>query len=396
MRFIISRLSSLVIFVCVLNLGSAFATPESSSTPISLLISPSVRVNGMGNAGVALTDEPSGYYNPAALAVSAKNGNATITTYSEKMDWLPALADNATYSYTACSFGIERSLGERMRGSVVMPFTASGAIGYYRTALKFNDTVWGYDGTASGYLTDEELANAFVFGGSARFIAEIGAGVTVKRAHSDLADTTDTIKADATAFDAGLLGTLPLVDFAEYLRGEKLEWYGLRPELDISAGVVWNNLGRKITWSDGSHDPLPRNFTHGYAGTAGFSYDDESFSLNLFRYTAVRETYVPRIDGESYADVCNDKKRGWEVSFLETYTIRGGKYDDEDGDRHYETEGYTISSDGMFKLMAGYWGKYGRVDYVLSHTTVNWSRFEYSGGVFEGIKNSQLSILFRM
>ena len=59
------------------------ATPESRAAALFLLISPSVRVNGMGQAGVALPDEPAGYYNPGAAALASP----AHTLQSLGMDW---------------------------------------------------------------------------------------------------------------------------------------------------------------------------------------------------------------------------------------------------------------------------------------------------------------------
>ena len=70
----------------------AEATPESNAAALFLLISPSVRVNGMGQAGVALPDEPAGYYNPGAAALSSPAHTVQSRLYLSEMPWLPALA----------------------------------------------------------------------------------------------------------------------------------------------------------------------------------------------------------------------------------------------------------------------------------------------------------------
>ena len=48
-----------------------FAQGEPAEATQVQLLSPSVRVNGMGRAGVALPDEPAGYYTPGAAALSS-------------------------------------------------------------------------------------------------------------------------------------------------------------------------------------------------------------------------------------------------------------------------------------------------------------------------------------
>lgn len=63
--------AALVVTLLLAQGEPAEATPESRAGVPFLLISPSVRVNGMGRAGVALLDEPAGYYNPGAAALSS-------------------------------------------------------------------------------------------------------------------------------------------------------------------------------------------------------------------------------------------------------------------------------------------------------------------------------------
>ena len=77
------------------------ATPESGAGALFLLISPSVRVNGMGQAGVALPDEPAGYYNPGAAALSSPAHTVRSRLYLSEMPWLPELAGDMTYGYHA-------------------------------------------------------------------------------------------------------------------------------------------------------------------------------------------------------------------------------------------------------------------------------------------------------
>ena len=84
----------------------AEATPESSAGALFLLISPSVRVNGMGQAGVALSDEPAGYYNPGAAALSFPARTLQSRFYLSEMQWL----GEATYSYFATQVAAERVL----------------------------------------------------------------------------------------------------------------------------------------------------------------------------------------------------------------------------------------------------------------------------------------------
>lgn len=398
MRFVFPRTLLPVFLLFFASAAVADAVPEDAAAARSLLISPSVRVNGMGGAGVTLTDEASGYYNPAALAFTARKWDMTATFYPGSMDWRESSLDSAaTYSYCSFSIGGEQRLLRQKRGRLLVPLVVGGALGYYHTA-RDRGNLEGTDAAnplETYTVHPVESVHAFVFSGSARFVAEVGAGATVKRVYSDFTDTT---KADATAFDLGLLGKLPLVSFTEYLLGKRVEFLGLRPELDVSGGVTWNNLGGKFAWSDSSHDPLPRNFTGGYSGSAGLTARGMG-NLNFVRLTVVRETYVPKIDGDSFPSDCRDKKRGWEFSFCETVVLREGQFDDNDGGVHYKTRGMSISSDGIFKVISSRRPVKSRknyLDYAVNHLSLNWSAFEYTQSPVYDMSHSQFTVLFRM
>ena len=101
-RQVVTRLPVALAMAFMLVKGEpAEATPESRAGALFLLISPSVRVNGMGEAGVALPDEPGGYYNPGAAALSSPAHTVQSRLYLREMSWLPALADDMSYGYRA-------------------------------------------------------------------------------------------------------------------------------------------------------------------------------------------------------------------------------------------------------------------------------------------------------
>ena len=55
----------------------------------------------MGQAGVALPDEPAGYYNPGAAALSSPAHTVQSRLYTSGKPWLRALADDMSYDYHA-------------------------------------------------------------------------------------------------------------------------------------------------------------------------------------------------------------------------------------------------------------------------------------------------------
>lgn len=388
--FRVCLVATVFLFLCMKS-GVAFCTPESTAGAFFLLISPSARVNGMGNAGTALTDESSGYYNPAAPAFFADAWNVTATSYVGTMKWFNS--DNTRYSYHSLQAGGRKNFGGFRNGDVSAPVSLSGAAGYYRTEMINSDITNPLGGTFDGDYP--ETAHNYVFSGSVRCIAEVGVGAAVKRVRCDYPGPKK-VTASATAYDYGVLVNLPVIDLIEAATGERIESNGVAPEGNLSAGASWKNLGDDLEYSSKTidDDPLPRVFVRGMAGSAGLVYRG-AVTLNLFRLMFSRDVYKPRIDGKTVASRYNDDMEGWECSLLDTMAFRGGSYDDDDGEVHYTTRGLTVSSEGLFKLAAIHranHGKKGYIDYLLSNSAISWTRFEYSGRVYGGTHVSQLTV----
>jgi len=74
------------VVVCTPKISEA--TPEARAAVLFLLISPDSRSNGMGQAGTALLDQPSGYYNPAAPASFASKHYLSYTYEPSRKPWI--------------------------------------------------------------------------------------------------------------------------------------------------------------------------------------------------------------------------------------------------------------------------------------------------------------------
>lgn len=424
MRRRMLRLASLVWPLGLAGLSSTpvMATPESRAGVLFLLISPSTRVNGMGQAGVALADDPGGYYNPAAPALQARSHTLSTVNYVGTMPLLPGLADDLGYSYNAFQVGwnsntrfnrvrLDRAHADDAARSGRL-LSVSAAVAYYRTALEFSETRTGERGEFLGTSDSFERAHNFVFSTAVHYLIEVGFGFTVKKITSDLGEQgvgleRGLAKAQGTAYDYGLLVRIPLVDIAEYSVGRQLTLANrLRPHVDLMRGVTWNNRGDAIEYIEASQpDPLPSHRRIGWAGSAGLSWVHGARQFDLVSCTRSVERYERQI--EDLEDPATfDDKEGWELSFLDTYEIRRGTYDDDDGEIHLDTEGYTVKSDGIFKLLAAYQASRspsssedrsgGVFRFLFEHLSVSWSRFEYDGaGSPVGDKDHvQLSVAF--
>ena len=344
--------------------GEVAATPESRAAALFLLISPSSRANGMGQAGVALADEPGAYYNPAAPALAARHHFVGATLYRDPVPWLPSLTHELEYTYSAFQVGWDSGAWSRRFGSGPASagrYSVSAAFALYRTKLDLGRmTRTDERGNIVGYTRFYDSADNYTFSVGAHLLMDLGVGVTLKKIESIQAARGAGIErgpgdGSATAYDIGMLARLPLLDLLGHCVGDELKTiHGLRPVLDVSTGIAWNNRGGDMSYDEAPSEPLPANRTTGWAATVGVEWQVEQWRLGLVELAYATQIYTPQIAGDEYGSSVDDEGRGYEVSFLETLEIRRGTFDDDDGDRHYDTEGVTIKSDGMAKWFFGY------------------------------------------
>ena len=324
------------------------ATPESRAAALFLLISPSVRVNGMGQAGVALPDEPGGYYNPGAAALSSAGRTVQSRLYLSEMPWLPALADDMSYGYHA----VQTAAGYELPAlSWRGPTRLEAAVYGYRTKIDLGqrDRI-GDVGNAAGTFHATDASNNLGVSLALRSFLEVGVGATSKWISSDLGETKESVR----AYDFGLMAVAPVAGILQRFTGRELALsQHLRPRLDIGYGIAWHNRGPGIAHIVALEpDPLPANRRHGWSGSLAVDWRSDALQLTIGRVTFSRETYRPQIEGVQATSRADDDKRGFEVSILETISFRRGEYDDFDGNIHQKTSGGTIRSDGFFRYMA--------------------------------------------
>ena len=189
------------------------ATPESTATALFLLISPSVRVNGMGQAGVALADEPASYYNPAATAFSSPGHTFQSRFYVSGMPWLPALADDMTYSHHAAQIS---GGGELDHSSWWKPTRFRAAFYGYRTKMDLGRQQ--RMGEVTGSFTSVETSDNVGVSLALRSVVEVGIGAISKRISSRFGD----LKGAADAYDFGFMAVLPTTEAFKRLTGREL------------------------------------------------------------------------------------------------------------------------------------------------------------------------------
>lgn len=381
---VFSRVSSAALAAALLFAQGepAEATPESRAAAVFLLISPSVRVNGMGQAGVALLDEPAGYYNPGAAALASPVHTLQDRFYLSEMPWLPALADDLSYNYFAAQAAVERVLGGvRLRA----------AFYGYRTKLDLGEHIRTDErGNPIDTFASADASNNIGISLALRSVVEIGVGYTTKWISSDLAVVGAGLERDrwegsARAYDFGLMAVVPVVGVLGRFTGKDfILRQHFRPKLDVGVGVAWQNRGgATIAYIDGHQaDPLPANRRHGWSGSLGIDWNSDSLDLAIGRVTFSKETYRPQIAGVHITSRAEDDKSGIEVSILETLAIRRGTLDDFNGEIHLKTSGWTVKSDGLFKVIAHFLGSKSPsserevLQFLARHLSISWSRFD--------------------
>ena len=137
----------LMVGLCVGALpDGAWATPESRSAPLLLLIEPGSRAIAMGESYVAVADDATAsYFNPAALV-----GQSKKKLHFSHTAWLPKLADDLSYEFLAYSMPVGR-VGQLWLQCHVLQPRRTDAHGRARRRARGvpqlrHGTVWGLRG----------------------------------------------------------------------------------------------------------------------------------------------------------------------------------------------------------------------------------------------------------
>ena len=393
-----------VLFVCatLIPFNEIAATPESGTAATSLLFSPSVRSNGMGQVGVALTDGLGAYYNPATPAMIAKNHFLGTVNYLGRMKVVPGLASDIDVAYNAFQVGWNSNHWRRVfsEASSPNPLSYSLAFTYYRTRANLGSQ---YRTDAYGNNLDVFRAFAeadnYVLSIGGHYLIDLGIGITFKNISEHLSSSGEGSELPAgpssgRARDFGIQARFPILELIESFRQQKRSptnrWH---IRFDLSTGIAWHNRGDEIGLRD-----LPAYRRFGGASVFGVSWKNEKMAWDLFRFTGALERYTPQVGGIEQPGT-SDNMRGFEFSFLDILDIRRGKYDDDDGQRHSDTTGYTLRSDGVFRFIQmltrqesqkNHW-----FDFVANHFSICWSKFEQkSASHSSDTSHTELRILF--
>ena len=256
----IRKSKSILCSVAVLLLLLPFvheATAQTNTAVPFMLISPNARNSGLGESGVALSNDVSAiFWNPAGLGF--QKGMELSLNHS---NWLPQFQQSDLYYEY---FGYKMDIPE-----------IAGTVGAALTFLNLGDFERRDEGNnALGTFRSYEIAFTASYG--TRIDEDFGIGVGLRLIHSSLSDFTTgreegSGKATAVAGDIGVLYrpsklTLP---FSDKDIGDRL-----------AIGVSITNIGPSLSYIDEDQsDPLPT------ALRVGFAYDIVHEKYNTLTWT---------------------------------------------------------------------------------------------------------------
>lgn len=300
-----------VLLLLVIAVPNVFAVSEAAV--LFLLISPTARAGGMGEAFVAIADDVSAtYWNPAGLAF--QEGKQFTSMYAK---WLPQFnLDDLYYLY----------------GAYRQSFEGLGTIGMHITYINLGEQIiTGEEGPDPlGTFQSNEWALTLSYG---TLLSEnFGVGVNVRYIRSNLSEVgagaeKGNGQANAFSVDLGILKKNLFID-------------------RLNFGVNLSNLGDRITFVDASQaSPLPTNLR------AGFAYRaiDQEFNQLTFVVDMNKLLVNAHQDGTSdsvfealFSAWSNDDyifNFGAEYWYANLIALRGGYNWDDAGASNYLTLG---------------------------------------------------------
>ncbi|MFH2049385.1 MAG: hypothetical protein ABIJ12_08055 [bacterium] len=285
-----------------------------------LLISPSIRSNGMGQIGTALVDEYSFCYNPGSLGLFHLNDEISITPYNYTKDIgygiklkQPSLAIpvylfhinddakigiNCAFSYSKFDFPEQQEITYQQNPEEII--------------LDVKDELYDFS-IGIGYSGSIQ----FAVGGSYRHLKE----------------TINTVSSTGSGFDVGLIVRKPLGDKIRLFEKDKYRTIFLP-----SLGFSYSFLGMGV-----------RDYEVQWARRIGFAITSGIEKKNNFGYWQLI-SITPSIESEKLEETRSFVKYGTEIGLLDAFYFRFGKYD-QDNSFVTTTWGFTLSSNGIFKLI---------------------------------------------
>ncbi len=322
----------LIVAVIALMSPSLYGQAKVGTTGARFLgLSPSVRANGMGAAGVALQGHDGIYFNPALLGLFALEHRGALAFYPQEAngEFVSRLQTPLNHQ------SVVLSLPRQWRP---WPKVTLG-VGFYRTRLLLGTFIqrdWGHgtiEGTGEVYEFQEWAwhgLTSLAYDGPVR----IAIGLTYKRVHQELGQ----YQSKTHAFDYGLAASMPLG------RHLKFGLLGGRPVLTPTVGISWANDGPGLELIENTYDlPLIRRL--GAAVELGVVRPEQVGHWRLICLTVAGE-FEKYLSGVTESRI----KAGVELGMAEAIYLRAGHIDRDGSLSSQKTVGFGFSSRGLLRL----------------------------------------------
>jgi hypothetical protein len=292
-----------------------------------LELSPAVRANGMGQAGVALTDNYSSYFNPAAVGLLHEKDRFQFTFY-------PSRADFDTDGF----FQLEYWAGSLrlISGPIGDNWSFRLNLAYAHTRLKSYILMANYSNPMGEWSKMIDRTHSVTLSMSVSAITELGIGITWKNIY----ESFENESASGHGFDFGIMARLPSNRLGSvFEENRRNRWY-----FSPSIGISWCNVGPDIRIKKYEF-PLPYFYRAGMAVPFGFEKEVNLDHLMLFKVTPAME--LMRYPGEEEED-----KFGLELTIVNAVSARIGRLEKDFGyaEVKYDTWGIGINSQGLVRL----------------------------------------------
>jgi hypothetical protein len=267
---------------------STAAHAQLGGTGASLNIQPGGRQNGMGAAGVAVADDPTGatWWNPAGLGFVKKR--------SVSLTWaqlVPGLADDVSYNFV----------------NYVQPLEGWGAFGVGVIFLPYGESM-GTDitGAETGLFTSNEFSPAVYYG--TQVLPDLAVGTALKYIRLQYAPDSQRGVGSTFGFDFAALYRVPAAN--------------------LNLGINIENMGPSVTFvNEDQASPLSRNVK---AGAAWQAWDTDQYSILV-----AGDFNQSLVAGSSNLKTYHG---GAELNVGSNLSVRGGYYSDPVG----EIEDFTF------------------------------------------------------
>ena len=397
-----------------------------------LLIPPSPQGDGMGGIiGSTISDDPLAMLaNPGQLGLASLDHYFSVSYFPSATSWLPALhATDLNYRSSALSAGL------KLNRFFSLPFELTAGVGYSNVTLNLGTFGISVDDpTVLNYFSAEEHSNNLSFGIGVDYYLRLGLGYTLKMAQSNLAPFDVQRQgregvAEATTYDIGMIGQLPVIGVLDRITGDLISLSGLaEPLLDISFGYARSNLGDDfVPYIDpGQADPLPRTARLGLSYKAGVTRRGPAANWELFSFTLAREAedlLVERfpaptdsfgnaiasppppqyVDGNGAIQFVKNVvlgegngrvtlRKGWQLNFGELFFLRGGSVTGRGVE--YTTSGFGVHLGGVLKLLDNLSPAFSStpfMGFVVSHIDI---RYDHASSDYNDPYNPNNGVTF--